>query len=90
MKYEFRQKGGCGTREVPERCALLFRAYMIGGDTAVASIAQDGQGDGQGEMEVTVVGHWVMVASGAGLQCAEGALVLEGRLVSKGQKWLVT
>ncbi|EMD39764.1 hypothetical protein CERSUDRAFT_92251 [Gelatoporia subvermispora B] len=88
MKYEFRPHGEGGA-VVPERCALLFRAYGIGGDTAVASIVREGQEVGQDEVEVIVVGHCVMVASG-GLECADGVPILQGRLTTGDQRWHVT
>ncbi|KAF8173735.1 hypothetical protein K438DRAFT_128248 [Mycena galopus ATCC 62051] len=93
MKYEFGPRADLegGVQKVPERCALLLRAFGIEGDTAVATVLREGQGDdGRGGIEVTVVGHWVMYASGAGLECAEGAPVLEGRFTASDQRWCVT
>ncbi|KAJ6469398.1 hypothetical protein C8R45DRAFT_430441 [Mycena sanguinolenta] len=89
MKYEFGPRAESGVQKLPERCALLLRAFGIEGDTAVATVLREAQGDGQSEIQVTVVGHWVMYGSG-GLDCAEGALVLEGRSMASDQRWCVT
>ncbi|KAK7039272.1 hypothetical protein VNI00_010177 [Paramarasmius palmivorus] len=64
MKYRFQYRDD-GT--FPEMCALVFRAYGIGGDTAIARILRRWREDGKDVIEIVVVGYLVMVGSGVGL-----------------------
>jgi hypothetical protein len=89
MKYEFQPSVESGQKlSFPKKCALLFRA--LGNAVAVASIAQEGQMDKEDEIEVSIVGHCTVVGSGAGLEIAEGRIVLKGVLTTNEQRWRVT
>lgn len=92
-KYEFhvREDAGSMVMTIPKRVVLLYG----GQETVLASITREVQGDGEDhdenhEIEVVVVGHWVMVASGVMLEFADEVPVLKGVLKTSDQRWCIT
>ncbi|KAL0563941.1 hypothetical protein V5O48_018117 [Marasmius crinis-equi] len=89
MKYEFQARKDGAVATFPETFALIFRAYGIGGDTAVANILRRWNENGQDVIEVTIVGYLTMVGSGVGLE-VNGQPLFEGALTSGDQHWCIT
>ena len=76
----------------PEGVLACEAPGMVRGLQTLIEIGTRGGEDGDvaKEIEAVVVGQWVVVASGVGLEVAGGAIVLEGRLTTANQRWCIT
>ena len=89
MKYEFQPREDTPHIKWPEKPALVFRPFFVGGDTAVVHILKRAPESGNDVLEVTIVGYLRMVASGAGLDF-NMKNTMKGVLTSQDQRWNVT